>query len=156
MDEDDTNDVQNIRPLRNLRARKSTSAKPNKNTQNETEDEHNSTASVTASVQTNNNTIVPPSEAANANTDLAIKGNLNPVVVLNRIPMKHPFGDRMVNGDDRMVNGESAKYWNLMTEHEKERMAFERELHRKNLELMDLKLRIEKEKLDAMVPRLFE
>lgn len=147
MDEDDTNNVQNIPISRNLRARKSTNAKPNNNTQNETDDEHNSATSVTASVQTNNN--ISPSETANMNADLAIKANLNPVVVLNRIPIKHQFGDRM-------KNEESAKYWNLMTEHEKERMAFERELHRKNLELMDLKLRIEKEKLEAMVPRLFE
>lgn len=140
MDEDDTDEVQSPLTTRNLRARKSTSAKPN--TQ---DDKQNRTENVATGTKANNNI----SSLKVANTDSVIEPNLNPVVVLNRIPMKQQFGGRM-------VNEESSKYWNLMTEHEQERMTFERELYRKNLELMELKLRIEKEKLEAMLPRLFE
>lgn len=132
-----------------MRSRKSTSAKPNNNTEDEQDNERNHTANFTAGMHANNNNISLLEATNNSNIDPIIRGNLNPVVVLNRIPMKREFGGRM-------VNEESANYWHLMTKHEQERMAFERDLHRKNLELMDLKIRIEKKKLEAIVPRLFE
>lgn len=168
MDEDDTNNVE-ILQTTTRSAKKSTSARPISNTRDDSDDEPNRKAAM----HTNNNispleganisnadpvikgnlnpVVVPSLEGANIlNADSVIKANLNPVVVLERIPMKHQFGG------GQMINKESANYWNLMTEHEKERMAFERELHRKNVELMDLKVRIEKERLEAMLPRLFE
>lgn len=150
MDEDEAtvdDEGQSLKTSRNLRARKSTSAPPKNMTENEKDDEQNCVENATKRKHTN---YFSPLKTANiSNTDPVIKGNLNPVVLLNRIPTRNLFGGQM-------VNEESAKYWNLVMEHEKERMTFERELHRKNVELLDLKLRIEKEKLDAMAPRLFE
>lgn len=150
MDEDEATmdaEGQSLPTTRNLRARKSTIMRPINNTQNDKDDEQKYTANATTGMPTND--ILPLEPANISNTDPVIKANLNPVVLLNRIPTKNQF-------DGRMVNEESANYWKLVIEHEKERMTFEREIHRKNVELLDLKLRIEKEKLEAMLPRLFE
>lgn len=150
MDEDEAPmDVQEQTPeaKRSLRARKSTSAGPKNITRNDKGNDQKCKENATAPKHTNK---MSPLKTANiSNTDPVIKGNLNPVVLLNRIPTRNQFGGQM-------VNEESANYWNLVIEHEKERMTFERELHRKNVELLELKLRIEKEKLEAMLPRLFE
>lgn len=84
----------------------------------------------------------------------------DPVVKLSRISTN----DHSVASDHQLKAVVSAKYIKLMEEvaehelklklskreNEEERMEFEREMHRKNLFLMDLKIRVEQEKLEAL------
>lgn len=85
--------------------------------------------------------------------------NLTPVVRLNRLPV-----NSFVDITPTVPKTEpSARYWKLMEEmadhdlklkmaqreNEEERMEFERELHRKNVFLLDLKIRVETEKLET-------
>ncbi|XP_055302825.1 uncharacterized protein LOC129568666 [Sitodiplosis mosellana] len=85
----------------------------------------------------------PPAQQSMYNCDM------NPVVTLERIDAD----DYNVKTDpttENTPNGLSTKYWNLMEKIAEERMEREREIHQKNMILLDLKIRVQQMQIDAL------